>query len=156
MVALTTDFDIDCIPVTAIIVKDGQRKTNLKFRMRSNCVPMCVSYDGRSVRAVPFRDSNYVYIHATQSPAVDGEVTYVHFGVAVRARVFAGVDYNFVYMKVDQYIVTNSKAALATITRHFNGLYDSIYWDEPTDFSSIFRDRFPERDLNKTNDTKKK
>nr|WNM95053.1 MAG: RNA-dependent RNA polymerase [Diaporthe helianthi totivirus 1] len=116
---------------------------------------MCLKYDGKTLRAVAFRDSNYIYLRTTKSPAPEGEVSYIHFGVAVRARIFEGVDYNFVYMKVDQYIVTHSKAALATITRHFNGLYDSIYWDEPTDFSSIFRDRYPDRELNNVNDTKK-
>nr|UVG55950.1 putative RNA-dependent RNA polymerase [Poaceae Liege totivirus 16] len=121
---------------------------NLEFRMRDGRVPTALRFEGKTVRATNFRDSSHVLVATTLSPGVEGEVSYNLHNVAVSARLLQGVDKTYVYMRVDQYIMTRSKALLALVTRHFNGLFNSIYWDDPTHVGALFRDRHPEREEN--------
>lgn len=141
----TKDFDDQCDPITAIVITDGDRKMNLTMRMRDGAVPACIAFEGATVRATAFRDASHMLVARSQSPAVVGDVAYQLFGVSVVTRMLQGVDGTYVYMQIDQYIMTRSNALLAIITRHFNGMYSSVYWDAPCDIGALFRDRWPDR-----------
>lgn len=118
--------------------------------MRQGYVPMCIKVGNdvlRNIEAVPFEDATHILVGSDSAPGSEEEVNVVVQGVTMRGLRLQGTDRTYRYTKVDQYIMTRNKGMVAIITRHFNGLYDSIYIDQPLDESAIFRDRYPKREL---------
>jgi len=120
--------------------------------MRQGYVPMCikvVNCDIDNIEAVPFEDATHVLVGSDLAPGSGGEANVVVQGVTMRGLRLQGTDRTYRFAKVDQYIITRQKGMIAIMTRHFNGLYDSIYIDEPLNEEAIFRDRYPERKMNR-------
>lgn len=138
------DFD----PLDVMVIdKAGVRGVkNLSYRLRKGFVPACIYTNGTAYEATAYEDCNYVLVGVSESAGVDSEVVVPLFGVSVTCIILQGTEKAYVYAKVDQYIVTKAKSLLCLLTRHFNGLYDSVYWDEPFRPEALFRDRWPERE----------
>jgi len=112
---------------------------------------MCIktnNHDTHNIEAVPFEDATHVLVGSDLAPGSDDEVNVTVQGVTMRGLRLQGTDRTYRYAKVDQYILTRQKGMIAIMTRHFNGLYDSIYIDEPLNETAIFRDRHPDRETN--------
>jgi len=120
--------------------------------MRQGYVPMCIkapSAGTSGIEAVPFEDATHVLVGSDLAPGSKEEVNVVVQGVTMRGLRLQGIACTYRYAKVDQYIITRQKGMIAILTRHFNGLYDSIFLDTPLDESAIFRDRYPNREMNR-------
>lgn len=133
-----------------MVVEDSSTRgaKNLEFRLREGYVPACIRKQGDFWYAVPYRDSSHVLISTTDSPGVRNDTTSPVFGVSMSSVTLQGVEKSYIYAQVDQYIVTKSLALLALITRHFNGLYDSVFWDQPLRPEALFRNRLPDNQIN--------
>ncbi|QPH36700.1 RNA-dependent RNA polymerase [Rhodosporidiobolus odoratus RNA virus 1] len=118
---------------------------DLDFRLRRKYLPACMVYNNGSWSAVAYEDAQYVFYGLTEAPGVCGSTVCNDFGVSMASVTLQGVHCTAVYVRIDQYVVTRSKAVLAVMTRHFNGLYSSVLLDQPTNPAALFRDRFPER-----------
>lgn len=128
---------------------DKRRAKPLNFELRDGLVPTCIVKNCSSWYAVEYKDASHVLLAKSDSPGVEGEVVTDQFGVSVSGVLLQGRDASYFYAKVDQYIVTRATALLTLMSRHFNGLYESAYWDSPLDGTAMFRDRYPDRELNR-------
>nr|AFH09416.2 RNA-dependent RNA polymerase [Xanthophyllomyces dendrorhous virus L2] len=70
------------------------------------------------------------------------------YGVTMSGLVIANGKAKFFFASIKQYLLTQSKAMLIAMTRHFSSLYESYAYDDPTSPVNLFRDRFPGRSEN--------
>ncbi|QJW70333.1 RNA-dependent RNA polymerase [Erysiphe necator associated totivirus 5] len=122
-------------------IQQKELRRDISFRLRGRQVPACVVRRDGGWYAVEYKDCSHVLIATTDSPGVSEEVVFPVMGVAITSVALQGVDKTYIYAKVDQYIVTKSSGVLALLTRHFNELYESVFWDDPLDPRALFRDR---------------
>ncbi|QGY72626.1 putative RNA dependent RNA polymerase [Plasmopara viticola lesion associated toti 1] len=128
---------------------DDSKLREMDIRLRHGYVPACLLKNGKGWHACEFADSQYVLMDVTQSPGSDLEVVRSVFGVSMVGMLLQGVEQSYFYAKVNQYVLTKNKAMLAILTRHFSGLYESVFWDQPLQTDALFRDRMPDSVLAK-------
>lgn len=127
---------------------DDKGLREMDIRLRDGYVPACVTKRKGEIIATEFADAEYVLMDVSDGLGTDGEVVVSVFGVAMTGIMLQGVTHSYFYAKIDQYIITRSKAMLALFTRHFSGLYESVFWDNPLDTDALYRDRLPDLQSN--------
>lgn len=112
------------------------------------CIIKSENESNVSYEASEFKDATHVLIGTDECPATSSECNFIVFGVLLKGIRLSGVDKTYRYASVDQYLLTRRKEVIAIMTRHFNGLYESIDISEPLNVNPLFRDRYPGRSLN--------
>jgi len=125
-----------------IVVTRGHRKRDIGLRIRQGYIPTCLSIrTGGAYEAVDFSEADLVLIGASDHPPSEGDVNCIIFGTLLRGRMIQGTDGCYWYAYVDQYLVTKNVEVLAVMTRHFNGLYSSIAYNDPKSTDMLYRPR---------------
>jgi hypothetical protein len=120
--------------------------------MRDGNVPMCIlrrSNGGKvTFEAVEFKDATHILVGTDECPTSDSECNFILHGVVIKGVRLSGSAMSYRYALVDQYLLTRRKEVISIMTRHFNGLYESIDISEPLNLAPLFRDRYPDRSNN--------
>jgi hypothetical protein len=95
------------------------------------------------VFATKFEDCDYVYASTREGVAAikEKDVIVDFFGVAVSGTELQDDNRVHVYVKVDQELTTQTSECHAIMSRHFNGLYQSVFYNDPMDPKALFRPR---------------
>lgn len=150
----TTGIDRDTEEIDSIAISYGQRTgMRIQLRMKEGTVPLCIrersTTGDTGYEAVEFMDADYVLVGSDYGPSSNAEANIILDGVLMRGLRLGGATKTYQYAKVDQYLMTKKKSVIAIMTRHFNGLYKSIYINDPLNLQAMFRDRYPERQMMK-------
>nr|UVG55924.1 putative RNA-dependent RNA polymerase [Poaceae Liege totivirus 2] len=125
--------------------KNKNKVNRLQFRFRKDKnIPLIIKInkDYNTVSAVPFRDATHVYVKQRRGIAPENE-EYIEdvFGASLICRSFEADGTVFVYARVDQELLTPHLEVHAVMTRHFNGMYQSIDYLTPKSTKGLFRPR---------------
>lgn len=131
---------------------DSQPNTERRWKFNSVQVPLTITKSAvGALRAVPFEDADYCFLDRFSSPFTGiYNTTRSVFGVSVIGTSVCTSGTEYFYAKVSQYILSSSEALIVSMTRHFSGLYQSYFYDDPLNLKALFRDRFPERGENRS------
>lgn len=111
--------------------------------------PAAIRSDTHGLYASDFQDATHVLVYATHRVShVEAQTIFTIFGTTLSGRLFSDADRTLYYADVGQYLLVNSNAVLAVMSRHFNKLYDSIVYNDPMDLSQLFRNRIRSGRLN--------
>lgn len=126
--------------------------TNSKeYRLREGKIPLCVAIKitptGKRITAVEFKDSEYVYVGQRAGVACEGETVEALWNTSFTAINIQCMNSNnvLIYYKVDQECVPLSKHLMTVVSRHMNGLYESINYADVESDAELFRDRLPNK-----------
>ncbi|AFH09414.1 RNA-dependent RNA polymerase [Xanthophyllomyces dendrorhous virus L1B] len=147
---MTSESVQHCEELNGIKIIKSVRNKAMKMEMRDGYVPMCIKARPGIVykwEATAFCDSEYVLVGSDMSEPSENESNVNIMGVLMSGLRLAGDNCTYLYAKVDQYLVTRKKAVIAIMTRHFNGLYGSVFLNDPLNMEAMFRDRAPDDEL---------
>ncbi|QGY72630.1 putative RNA dependent RNA polymerase [Plasmopara viticola lesion associated toti 3] len=130
---------------------DNERNNQLSYTIKLGRYPMTISLTEESnLWLTPFSDCTHVLIDSIPTITTERQtVVYNSFGVAITAMLVPALECTLVYALVDQPLFTPNLGVLTVMTRHFTQLYDSVYYNDPSDVGALFRDRIPGTQLNR-------
>nr|UVG55952.1 putative RNA-dependent RNA polymerase [Poaceae Liege totivirus 17] len=122
--------------------REGRQQNQKKLRFTTSSAPACISHKGGNWWLTPFEDATHVLLDSvTRTGDEIIEMVHNYMGTSVDALYVPAGEFALVYAKVDQEMFTPNNGVMAVMTRHFNGLYESVNYDDPTSTEALFRDR---------------
>jgi len=122
-----------------VIRECATSKGSRVFTFERNVVPMFMRVSGQdNFHATTFSHADYILVDKLDFQSFTGPVSLDFFGVCAAGYSVTAADQTWLYYKVDQYIVTWHKAALASLSRYFVDITDMHYYDDPTSLEVVF------------------